>query len=834
MDPVPAGPVNHRVPMDGLPARAEVVIIGGGIIGCSVAYHLAHAGRRDVVLLERHRLTAGTTWHAAGLIVSGGFHSETYLELFRRSRHLYRDVLPAETGQATGYAEVGYIQVATNPERAEALRRDAAFQRSHGLDNVELSAKEVAEHWPLAKVDDVVCGIYAPDQGRANPTDCAMAFARGARRLGVRIVEGVEVTGIRRAGGRVSGVDTDQGFVEAEHVVCCAGLWSRQLGLAVGVDLPLQAAEHSYLITEPVDGVSPSLPVLEVPDAYGYFREETGGVLVGLFEPEARPWGLGPDGPPTGPPFAVLQADWDRIAPWVEGALARLPGLASVGIRTWFCGPESFVPDLNPLVGEVPGLRHLWVACGLNSLGILLGGGIGELLAAWIVDGAPPTDVTELDVARVAPHWNTPAFLAERTREALGVLFGDAAWPNFSYRYGRGVRRSPVHHLLEAAGAEWTEIFGWEYPEWFGPRGPGRPSSAYTWGRPAWWACAADEHRAVRERVGLIDLAFMGKFWVQGPDAESFLQWWAAGDAALPVGGCRYTVALDDRGRIRADVTLTRYGPDRYLVVCGPETIGRTGDWLQRGVEAHPQWRVAVTEATSALWILHLAGPAARRLLARVSHADVSAEAFGYQTMRPIDVRFAPVHAQRMSYVGELGFELFVPTDMAVHVYEAVVEAGADLGAAHVGLAALDGLRLEKGNRDYTHDVDNLDTPIEAGLAFTCAWDTPFRGREALLPARGSAPSRRLVPVALEDPEPLLHGGEPVRRDGVPVGYVRTGAYGHTLGRSVGLAMLEPGVPVTGAWLAEARFTAEVAGREVPARVSLRPFYDPEGRRVRA
>lgn len=826
---------------DDTPSCAQIVIIGGGVIGCSIAYHLAHLGVTDVFVLERHQLTAGTTWHAAGLIVAGGFHSETYLDMFTRSRHLYRDVLEAETEQATGYSEVGYIQLATSLERAEALRRDAAFQRLHGLDSVELSPREVAAHWPLARVDDAVCGIYWQDQGRANPADCAMALAKGARQLGARIIEGCAVTGIRRRDGRVVGVDTERGPIGAEHVVISAGLWSRDVGRLAGVDLPLQAAEHYYVITEPIAGVERALPVLEIPDYHGYFREETGGIMCGLFEPEAKPWGVDPGGPRTDLPFAVLEPDWDRIVPYAQRAMERLPSVSDVGIRTFFCGPESFVPDLNPLVGEIPGVRNLWAACGLNSLGILLGGGLGELLAEWIVDGRPPTDVVDIDVARVAPHHNAPSYLRDRTKEALGVLFGDASWPNFSYRYARGGRRSPFHEQMRAAGAEFTDFVGWEYPEWFGPTGDNRPSNAYTWGRPAWWECHAAEHRAVRERVGLIDLTFMGKFWVEGPDAETFLQHWAAGDVAMPIGRCLYTTALDDDGRIRADITVTRHGPDRFMVVCGPETITRTEAWLRRGLADATAFgepdRVVITDVTSAYSIVNLQGPESRDLLGRLTDAALTTDAFAFGTMQVIDVHYARVFAQRMTYSGELGYELFVPSDMAANLWEAVDRAGRDFGLAHIGLATLDSLRMEKGNRDYTHDVDNWDTPIEAGLKFTCAFDTPFRGAEALWPVKDLVPTRRLVQVALDDPEPLLRGHEPLLRNGQPVGDVRVGAYGHTLGRAVGLAMIEADEPVSKAWLDSGRFeTLAIVDRRmtpVATTVNLRPLYDPDGIRPR-
>ena len=820
-----------------LPSRAQVVIIGGGVIGCSIAYHLVHAGCRDVVVVERHQLTAGTTWHAAGLIVAGGFHSETYLDMFKRSRSLYRDLLESETEQATGYAEVGYIQLATSPERAEALRRDAEFQRRHGLDNVELSPAEVARSWPLAKIDDAVCGIYWADQGRANPADCTMALAKGARLGGARFVEGCAVQRIRITDGVTNGVETDQGFIEAEHVVIAAGLWSRELGQRAGIDLPLQAAEHYYVITEPIDGVDRSLPVLEIPDYHGYFREETGGIMCGLFEPEAKPWGDGPRGPRTDLPFAVLEPDWDRIVPFAQRAMERLPALGDVGVRTFFCGPESFVPDLNPLLGPIPGRRGLWAACGLNSLGILLGGGVGEIMAAWILDGSPPTDVVDVDVARVAPHHNSSAFLRDRTRESLGILFGDAAIPSFSYRYARGARRSPFHEQMLRLGAEMTDFVGGEYPEGFGPTDDRRPTNNRTFGRPEWWALHTDEHVAVRERVGVIDLTFMGKFWVEGPDAEGFLQWVAAGDVALDIGGCLYTTALDDQGRIRADITITRHERDRYMVVCGPETISRTEAWLRSCLADRPDDHVVITDVTSAYSIINLQGPMSRDLLGQLTDTDLANSAFPFATMQHIDVHYARVFAQRMTYTGELGYELFVASDLAASLFEAVVAAGDAFGLRLIGLATLDSLRMEKANRDYTHDVDNWDTPIDVGLKFTCALETAFRGRDALRPIWETIPTRRLVAVSLDDPTPLLRGGEVIRRDGVVVGDVRVGAYGHTIGRACGLAMIEVDVPVSKHWIESGNWDilAFVDRRATPiaTTVALRPFYDPSGARAR-
>jgi len=700
-----------------LPARAQVVIVGGGVIGCSIAYHLTRLGRRDVLLLERHQLTSGTTWHAAGLITCAGMADETSLWMSRYARDLY-ERLEAETGHATGFRAVGHIHLATDPDRLETLRREAAFVRGFGVDNQEISAAEVASLFPLLRIDDVLAGFYIADEGRANPVDVAMSLAAGARAAGARIVEGVPVTGFLRAAGpggpRVTGVRTRAGDVEAEVVVLAAGLWSRQLGALAGVDVGLQAAEHYYLLTEPMPGVHRDLPVIEDPDRYGYYREEGGGLLVGLFEPVGAPWRL--DGAPVDFAFGTLPPDWDRVGGDLERAMQRIPGLVGTGVRTFFCGPESFTADVHPLLGPAPEVAGLFVAAGLNSLGILLGGGVGSVIAQWIVDGRPPVDVTHYSVERVLPFETTRRFRAERTPEQLGVLFGDGVWPGFSPRTARGIRRSVLHDRLAAAGARFGVSAGWEYPVWFSPGSPGGIAPVErTWQRTPSFACSQAEHRAVREAVGVLDMSLMSKFLVAGPDAASLLQQLSAGDVAGEVGRVVYTQWLDAEGGIVADLTVTQLATDRFLVVSSDVTHRRVERMLRDGCAGALAWTTDVTAGTT---LLSVQGPRSRELLGRLSPDDLSNAGFGYLRAREIEVGYSRVLALRVTYVGELGWELHVPADQAVQMWDTLFEAGEDLGLRPVGLAAMESLRLEKGYRDYGLDIENTDDPVAAGLAF--------------------------------------------------------------------------------------------------------------------
>jgi len=814
-----------------LPAHAQVVVVGGGASGTSIAYHLTRLGVRDVVLLERRQLTAGTTWHAAGLITSAGMATETLLWMSRHTRDLCR-TLEAETGQATGYREIGHLHLATSPRRLEALRREAAFVRGFGVDDQEISAPEFGRMWPAARTDDVLAAFHVADEGRVNPADLAMAYAKGARMGGATVLEGVTVTGVATDRGRVSGVITDHGTIATDTVVNAAGMWARDLGERSGVSVPLQAAEHYYLITDTVDWAHPDLPVVEDPDRYGYYREEGGGILVGLFEPVAAPWSL--DGIPADVAFASLPTDWERIGPFLSGAMDRFPSLHDAGVRTMFCGPESFTSDHSPQLGPAPELEGYFVAAGLNSLGILLSGGVGSIIASWIVDGVAPVDMSGLTIDRTQPFETSRRFRADRTVEQLGALFGDAAWPNWHPTSARNVRRSVIHDRLAAAGAHFAVSSGWEYPEWFAPAGD-HPRVELGWARGDAFAIEAAEHRVVREAVGILDMSLMAKFLVQGRDAERVLGRICANDIAVPVGRIVYTQWLNERGGIEADLTVTRLAEDRFLVVVTDLIHRRIEPWIGRHTPADAH--VTVTDITSGTTLMTVQGPRSRELLARLTSADLGNDAFPYLTAREIDLDYARVLALRVTYVGELGWELHVPTELALTVYDALLTTGADLGYRNVGLGAMGSLRLEKAYRDYGLDIDNTDTPPDVGLGFAVAWDKPggFIGREALLAAgQPGSPRRRLVQVLLDDPEPRLFGGEPVLREGGWLGYVRAGAYGHTLGGAVGLAMIEDEAGLPREAVEGARFEVDIAGTRYPARASLRPMYDPDRTRILA
>jgi glycine cleavage system aminomethyltransferase T/glycine/D-amino acid oxidase-like deaminating enzyme len=817
---------------DRLPTRAQVVIVGGGVIGCSIAYHLTRLGWTDVLLLERQQLTSGTTWHAAGLITSAGMVDETSLWMSRYSRDLYA-TLESETGLSTGFRPIGHISLATTPDRLESLRRDAAWQHGFGVEDVEISPREVADFWPIANVDDVLAGFYVADEGRANPVDVAMSMARGARAKGARILEGVAVTGFSRTGDRVTGVTTDGGDVEAEYVVISAGMWSRQLGRMAGVEIPLQAAEHYYLLTEPLAGVHRDLPVIEDPDRYGYYREEGDGLLVGLFEPVAAPWRV--DGIPQDFGFGTLPPDWDRAGPYLERAMARIPSLTDVGIRTFFCGPESFTPDVRPLLGPAPDVDGLFVAAGLNSLGILLGGGVGSVLAHWIAEGVAPVDVAGYAVERGLPHETSQRFRRERTVEQLGVLFGDAVWPTWQPLTARGIRRTPLHDRFVHAGAHFGVSAGWEYPEWFGGAGAHPEPDALDFCRPASFGVQRAEHEAVRQGVGIFDMTLMAKFDVHGPDAAAVLGRLSAADVDRAVGRVVYTQWLNRRGGIEADLTVTRVGAERFLVVASDVVHNRVRAMIRR--QTRPGERCSVVDVTSGTALLSVQGPLSRELLQRLSPDDLSSTALPYLRAATLEIDYARVLVSRVTYVGELGYELYVPAELAGTVYDALIDAGSDLGARPIGLSAMTSLRLEKAYRDYGVDIDTTDNPLDAGLGFAVAFDKPggFVGRDALLAIRDRpAPVRSMVQVLLEDPEPMLFGNEPVVHNGTSVGYVRAGAYGHTLGSAVALAMVEHPPGAAAEWLDGDGFTVQLPSGLARASLGLRSRYDPERIRILA
>jgi heterotetrameric sarcosine oxidase gamma subunit len=813
-----------------LPSHAQVVIVGGGVIGCSVAYHLTKLGWRDVVLLERSQLTAGTTWHAAGLVVTPS-GDELSVEMSTYTIELMKS-LEAETGQSTGFKPIGYLQLACTPEWLEERRRMAVAARRLGVNYQEISPSEVKEMWPLADTSDIIAGFFTPEDGRANPVDFTMALAKGARMGGAQIFEETAVIGINKKNGRVTGVVTEKGDVAAEIVVNCAGMWGRELGKLAGVNVPLQAAEHYYLLTEPIEGVHPDLPIIEDFGRYAYFREEVGGLLVGFFEPVARPWGM--DGIPKDFSFGEIQPDWERMTPYIDIAMERVPILKNTGIHKFFCGPESFTPDGGPLLGEAPELKNFYVAAGLNSLGILQGGGVGKIMAQWIVDGYCPVKSLHIDIARCFPFQGVQNYLTDRTVETLGFQY-HLIYPNTAMQTARNLRKTAIHDRLAKAGAFFVEGMGWEIPDWYAPPGVEAKVEKYTWGRQNWFEYLAAEHKACREDVILMDVTSMSKFLVQGRDSERVLNYVCANDVAVPVGKVVYTQWLNERGGMEADLTVTRLAEDKYFIVSAGDFYTHDLLWLKKHIpyDAH----AVITDVTSGYTLMNIQGPKSRQLMRRITTADVSREAFPYMTAQEIDLNYALALVMRVTYEGELGFELYVPTEFSTHVYEAVIEAGHDLGLRHAGFQALNSLRIEKAYREYGHDMDNLDTPLEAGLGWAVKFDKPggFIGRDALLRHKESGPLKyRMVQFLLEDPEPLLYGNEIIYRDGVIVGYLQTGAYGFTLGGAMGMGFVENEDGATADFINSGTYEIDIAGERYPARASLRPMYDPEGIRVRS
>jgi heterotetrameric sarcosine oxidase gamma subunit len=816
--------VNNNIPPD----HAQVVIVGGGVIGCSIAYHLTKLGCRDVVLIERKQLTSGTTWHAAGLLTTLR-DTETQTHLAKYTQDLYRR-LESETGQATGLIACGSIQLATTVAKAEEMRRGFNMATSFGVVAHEVSAADVQSLWPLADVSDLVAAFHFPNDARVNPTDVTQALAKGARLGGARIFEHTKVVGISTKSGRVTGVQTDAGDIRADYVVNCAGMWARNVGRMAGVNVPLQAAEHYYLISESVSGVHSMLPILRDPGNSAYIREEAGKIMVGLFEPVAAPWGA--NGIPDEFSFGDIPPDWERMYPYIERAMKRVPSLLNTGIKLLFCGPESFTPDHNYLMGEAPNLRNFFVAAGFNSLGILSGGGVGYVMAEWIVNGRPPIDVWSVNLRRMHAWQNNDRYLLDRTRESLGVGYQDH-WPFRQWATARGVKKSILHDRLAAAGACFGESAGWERPNWYGNPGDA-PTYAYNWGRQNWFQNNAQEHAAVRERVGVFEQSSFAKLLVQGRDAVTVLNRIATADVDVTVGRCIYTQFLNPRGGIEADLTITRLAPERFLIITAAFTQTHVDAWLRNHIPEDAF--CIVTDVTDSYAMLNVQGPASRALLQSLSSDDFSASGFPFGTCREVRIGYQSLLAVRLTYVGELGWELYIPTPFALPVYDALVEAGTPHGLRHCGYHALNSLRIEKGYRDWSHDVGPDDSPLEAGLAFTCAWSKSggFIGREALMSQRDAGlPKRRLVQFLLKDSQPLLYHNEPIYRDGVRVGFVTSAMFGHTLGAAVALGYVSNQEGVTDNFVTAGTYEITIADRRIPASASLTPLYDPKGVRVR-
>ncbi len=810
-----------------LPRRAEVVVIGGGVIGCSIAYHLGRANRSGVLLLERRQLTSGTTWHAAGLI--GQLRpSVNMTHLARYTRELY-DRLEAETGQATGYRRCGSISLATNQERFEELKRSASMAKVFELEVAVLGPKAIKERVPLLNTGGVLGGIHIPTDGYANAVDITQALAKGARSAGVRIVENVPVTAIRTAGGRVTGVATARGEVDADCVVLCAGMWTRDLAASIGVNVPLHACEHYYALFESVEGLGPGFPVVRDYDACTYYKYDAGKLLVGAFEPEARPWGA--DGIPEDFSFDEIAGNFDHFEPILHGAMARLPALERAGIQKFFCGPESFTPDVRYHIGQAPEYGNCFVAAGLNSIGLQSAGGIGKVVSDWISAGHPPADLWEVDVRRNMPFQRNRRYLRERVSESLGLLYA-THFPHRQFETARGVRRSPLHERLLAAGACHGEAAGWERPNWYAPPDT-EPRYEYSYGRGNWFEHSAAEHLGVRTQVGLFDQSSFAKYRLEGRDAARVLNRVCTNNIDVRPGRIVYTQWLNERGGIEADLTVTRLDEASFLIVTAAATEVRDFHWLKGHipVDAH----CVLTNVTSGSSVISLMGPNARALLQSLTPADLSNEAFRFGTSREIELGYALVRASRITYVGELGWELYIPTEFAVGVYDAIVAAGGACGLVHAGYHALDSLRIEKAYRHWGHDITDEDSPLEAGLDFTLKFDKPggFIGREALLRQREQGPAKRLVQFKLRDPEPLLHHNEPIWCGGQIAGYIRSGNYGHSLGGAIGLGYVSGTLAVDPSEIEGAAFEIEVAGVRVAALASLTPLYDPQNHRVR-
>lgn len=799
------------------------------MVGTSVAYHLTKLGWTDVLLLEQGRLSSGTTWHAAGLV--GQLRaSESGTRLVQYSTELYAS-LEAEVGLSTGYKRCGGVTVARTTDRMTQLRRTAASADVYGLECTLLTPSEARDLYPVMQVDDLVGGIWLPGDATANPTDLTQALARGARRGGARVVERTRVLDVLVSAGRVSGVRTDAGDVEAEVVVNCAGQWAKAVGLLAGVTVPLHSAEHFYVVTEALDGVRPDLPILRDPDGYTYFKEEVGGLVVGGFEPEAKPW-VAPDQIPYPFEFQLLEEDWEHFSVLMESAMLRIPALRETGVRKFYNGPESFTPDNQFILGPAPSVAGFFVGAGFNSVGIASAGGAGRALAEWIVNGSATSDLTAVDIRRFAGFNGNNRWLRDRVAEVLGLHY-EIPWPNREMRTARPFRRSPLHSDLAAANANFGSRMGWERPNFFAPPGVS-PEIDYTWGKPNWLPWVSSEAVNTRAAVTLFDQTSFSKYLVVGPDAERALQWLCTADVAVAPGRTVYTGMLNARGTYESDVTVTRLSLTEYLVVSSAATTERDQDHMRRNMPS--DCAATVVDVTSSLSVLGVMGPRSRALLSRLTSADLVDFPFG--SSREIDLGHATVRATRITYVGELGWELYVPTEFAVGVHADLLSAGSDLGVMNGGYYAIDSLRLEKGYRAFGRELTPDCTPVDAGLLFACKLrtDIDFLGRSAVEAARAAGARRKLVSFSVDDPAAMLWGGELVLRDGVPAGQVTSAAWGPTVGSCVGLAYLwDPsGGPVDAEWVRAAAYEVNVGGDCHPISVSLRPLVDPEDLRIKA
>lgn len=810
-----------------IPTQARAVVIGGGIVGCSVAYHLARLGWRDTVLIEQGKLTGGSTFHAAGLV--GQLRANANItRMLTESVALYRR-LEAETGQATGWKMPGSLRLACTPARMIEIRRLATTARSFGLEMHVIGRDEVLKLWPAMRSGDVLGAVFTPSDGQVNPSDVTMALAKGARMAGVRIVEGCAATGIRLQEGRVAGVETAEGTIACEVAVNCAGLWARALGALAGVNVPLVPVKHQYLITEPIPGLPRDLPVMRDPDHLTYYKEDVGGLAVGGFELTPKPWAA--DGIPENFQFTLFDPDWDQFQPLMEAALARVPALETAGIRTLIHGPDSFTPDGNFILGEAPETSGFFVAAGFNAFGIVAGGGAGHALAEWIVAGEPPMDLWPVDIRRFgAPHLDV-ARVRARALEHYGKHY-TVAWPLEEHTSARPNLTSPLYARLKSSGAVFGEKMGWERANWFATEGQ-EPADRYSFVRPNWTEAVAAEHRAAREGAALFDMTSFAKFVLEGRDAEKSLGWIAAGNVAKPPGRVVYTQLLNPRGGIEADVTVARLAAERYYIVAGTGQRTRDFHWLARNIPAGLE--VQLIDMTEEIAVLALMGPKSRAILSAVNDADMSNAAFPFMTWQDLPLAGVKVRALRVTYVGELGWELHVPKADAVRVFDALLVAGRGHGLKLAGYRAIETLRLEKGYRAWGPDINPDSTPFEAGLAWTVKLKSavPFQGQDALRAAQEKPLAKIFSCFAVDNPNVALWGRETIWRDGRVVGWLASAGFGHTVGHWIGYGYVRNAGGVDDAFLGAGHFELEVAGERVPCRWLKRPPYDPEGRKVR-
>ena len=856
--------------------QTKVVVVGGGIVGCSVAYHLAKLGWNDVLLLEQNQLAGGTTWHAAGLV--GRLRTTNSMtQINKYSAELYAG-LERETGHPVGWKQVGSLIVARSQERLTQLRRTAAMSEWFGVEVQLISLEAAREKWPLLRIDDLRGAAWLPHDGKVIPKEVATALAKGARSRGVDVLENVRVLEVLHRDGRATGVRVQSraGFqpaqstfraneriseatnsqaeplpcfdIQADYVVLTGGMWTRELALRCGVTVPLYPVEHHYVVSEPIAGAFDELPVGRDPDLCIYFRGEGNAVMLGAFQALSEPWMV--ERVPDTFSFQLLEPAWDNFAEPLKNGKWRIPALDTCRFARFVNGPESFTPDNHFILGEAPELRNLFVAAGFNSVGIASAGGAGKYLAEWMLEGQPTIDLWSVDIRRFGPWANNRAFLRQRVTEVLGLHY-QMAWPNREFETGRGLRRTPLHDRLAAQGACFGVKNGWERPNWFARPNPQpetrnrqpaagntrhegpfaeKPRMTYSFDRQNWFANHAAEHRAAREKVALFDQSGFSKFILKGPNLLEGLQRLCGNNVDVPVGKTVYTGLFNQRGGFECDLTLVRLAPDEFYLVSGTAQTVRDADWIRRHLR--PEQDGGLVDVTSAFGVLGVMGPNSRALLSRLTEADLSNAAFPFATAQQIGLGLATGRAVRITYVGELGWELHVPMDQLALVYDRLMEAGADLGLTNAGHYAINSLRLEKGYRAWGAELSPDDTPLEAGLAFVIDWNKSFIGREALLNQKTAGVKRRLAIFVLDDPGPILWGGELIYREGRPVGYTTSGSYGHTIGGAIAMGYVHHSAQVTAEFIHSGQYEININGARHKATPHLRPPYDLERKRI--